>query len=338
MAGELDDRAKRRLHRHFSGPWSGPGLGIFGREAVEKRVLRNAGEAFDDAQVPAGAAEGRLAGEVRRLDNERIPLPTAARISHPLPDAVGRMRAPVEGNEPDVVDHLDQNGHVTRPLHDLVGVVVASGKDRRPGVHHDAAVVELVVLRRVPPAAHPPVRLGALVRVPLPLRCQRRDSPVRGIDDQRRAQGLDHRGLIAGQTELAEVVVDVGHAAGLGCARRVAGRKPPPQRCVRIRRRSAAWRSIRSQIDVLLLRIELLRNVPRPLHGRVGGVRPVPLQVRLPVRRARRGPRCSALRSGCGRGILLSRADRWHHERNTDSERQRNRVETLHWKPAFPCR
>ena len=60
------------------------------------------------------------------------------------------------------MDHLGEDHHVTRRLHDLVVAVVGGVHHRRPGAGHDeAAIVELIALRRIPTAPEPLRFFGA---------------------------------------------------------------------------------------------------------------------------------------------------------------------------------
>ena len=101
------------------------------------------------------------------------------------------------------MNHLGENHHVARRLHDLIVAVVGGVHHRRSGARHDeAAIVELIALRRVPTAAQPLGRLGALGGPLLSLGRQRRQLPVLRIHDQRGAQVLRERRLAPVQPEL----------------------------------------------------------------------------------------------------------------------------------------
>jgi hypothetical protein len=96
---------------------------IVHREPIEQRVGVDASEALDDVQVLARTAEARLVGEVRRVDHERVAFPASDRVAHPLAHGCRQMRG-VHADDAGVVDHLGENHHVRRRLHDLVEVVV----------------------------------------------------------------------------------------------------------------------------------------------------------------------------------------------------------------------
>src|SRR2546428_7936972 len=87
-------------HRNLSAPRSGPRGRIGRRELVDDPVVAHAREAFDHVQGGAGSLEGGLLVEVRRLDNQGVTLPPAARVAGPLADPFGEMRPFVRGNDP----------------------------------------------------------------------------------------------------------------------------------------------------------------------------------------------------------------------------------------------
>ena len=115
-----------------------------------------------------------------------------------------------------VVDHLDENHHVSRPLDDLIVVVVGAGQHRRTGaVHENASHAERLVLHGVGGAAHALSRLRPR-RIPLLSFCgHRRQLPIGRIDDQRRAQVQSEPSLVPVEPELREVIVHVGDRARL---------------------------------------------------------------------------------------------------------------------------
>src|SRR4029450_9079079 len=101
----------------------GERLRIVDREWVDKRALIGARESLDHAQVFAGSSEVGLTGEVRRLDDERRPFPTTTGFARQTLHLLGKMRAPIQGNDANVVNHLDENGDEFRSLQDLIVVV-----------------------------------------------------------------------------------------------------------------------------------------------------------------------------------------------------------------------
>src|ERR1051326_9177010 len=77
---------------------------------------------------------GGVGPKIGRINDERVSFPMAARISHPRPDVLGKMRACVNGNNADVMDHFDLNYRASAILNDLVSAVVRSGKQWRSGL------------------------------------------------------------------------------------------------------------------------------------------------------------------------------------------------------------
>src|SRR5207253_7659761 len=97
------------------------------------RIRTGAREAFDQMQILVRSPEMSLISEIGRVDDQRISLPMAARIPHPLSNARRQMRTPVEGDDANVVNHLDQNRDVFGRLHDLIIIVVPAGYHRWSG-------------------------------------------------------------------------------------------------------------------------------------------------------------------------------------------------------------
>src|SRR5262245_24164002 len=86
-------------------------------------------------RLPASVSH-LLVGEIRRIDDESISLPMAARVAVPLPDVVFQVWPPVEWNNPGVesfTNHHDPPGR----LHDQHGAVVVHRTLRR--VNRNAA-------------------------------------------------------------------------------------------------------------------------------------------------------------------------------------------------------
>ena len=115
--------------------------------------------------IRAGSLEGRLVGEIGGLDDQRVAFPTAAVASHPLADVWRQMRPPVQRDDADVMDHLDENHHLSGRLHDLIVVVVGPGKHRRSRtIHDDATYTQRLVLDRIGGTPHSLSRFCALGR------------------------------------------------------------------------------------------------------------------------------------------------------------------------------
>src|SRR5947209_8356714 len=99
-------------------------------------------------QILIRSSEVRLLREIGCVDDERAAVPTAARVAQPLTDVLWQMRAAVQRNDPNVMDHFDENDHVSGCLQDLVVVVVSARKHGLPGGRpQDATFRQAPVLR-----------------------------------------------------------------------------------------------------------------------------------------------------------------------------------------------
>ena len=96
------------------------------RELIKERVRIRAREALDQTHVLARTLERKLVREIRRFDNQRLALPTTAVAPRPLTDVGRQMRTSVQRNDADVVEHLGENHHVSRNLHNLIVVASAT--------------------------------------------------------------------------------------------------------------------------------------------------------------------------------------------------------------------
>src|SRR5579864_8885578 len=106
VAGPLVNRALSPCHRNLSGPRFGPGRRIFGSELVNHRIVGGSREAFHQMQLLAGSSESASISEIGRVDNKRIALPMANRVSLPLVDVLRDMRTPVGGDDASGVVNL----------------------------------------------------------------------------------------------------------------------------------------------------------------------------------------------------------------------------------------
>ena len=133
-------------------------------------------------------AEVRLVGEVGGVDDERVAFPASARMPGQILRSPTGMRAPIEGDDADVVHHLVADDDGVARLQDLEVGVVGRRDHRRPDVAPaDAALGQRSRLRAVGdarPGAIGDPRGLALSR----LGSQRRQLPVARIGDERRAQ------------------------------------------------------------------------------------------------------------------------------------------------------
>src|SRR6266702_7417401 len=113
MARILKYRTRSSGHRNLHGPRLRKRRRIVDGKLIEERIRIEAPEAFDEAHVLAGASESRLVGEIRRLEDQGIALPMAARVPLPLADMLWQMRTPVDGDDTGLMSHLDENHDVS---------------------------------------------------------------------------------------------------------------------------------------------------------------------------------------------------------------------------------
>ena len=107
------------------------------------------------------------------------------------------------------MDHFNQDHDVVEVLYDVVVGVVARVHHRRAGAAHDeAAVVELIRLRRIPPSDSGASGRQLLRSLP-PFGVDWGEASVRWIDDERGAEVAGEGRLAPVEAELGEVVVDV---------------------------------------------------------------------------------------------------------------------------------
>ena len=133
-----------------------------------------------DLQVLGRAAELLLRREVGGLDDQRVAFPAADRIAHPRPDVLRQVLA-ADADDARVVDHLHQDHHVIRRLHDLEVVVVEVIRHERRGrpERQQAALGERPELGVIVLAAAAITSWRALLAARARLGGQRRNAAVR---------------------------------------------------------------------------------------------------------------------------------------------------------------
>ena len=122
--------------------------------------------------------------EIRRVDNQRIAVPVAARVSHPHADLRSCVRPSVQRNNPGLMHHFVAYDDVTRRLHDFDAVVVKEGQHRADSAQRDATVPRSQVrvgVRSVPLLV---VSRQTLRFTFLSVWCQRWSAPVGWIDHE----------------------------------------------------------------------------------------------------------------------------------------------------------
>jgi hypothetical protein len=124
VTGVFVDGIPTLAHRNHCCPRSCPHRRIFDSELVEERVSVGAREAFDQVRVRAGVWQAGFAFEIRRVDNQRVSLPVATRVSHPLTNVP--MGTPIQRDDACVVDHFVENHDVFGSLEQLKIIVVGA--------------------------------------------------------------------------------------------------------------------------------------------------------------------------------------------------------------------
>ena len=138
MAGILVHQVFCPPKRHDGRPRRSPRRGILNRELIRDGIGVDQRKTFDDVQMvvdrPAPAAEliPRLVVEIRGVHDERVALPTTARISCPHSKRRRRVRPAVERHDPRRVNHLVMNHDAVVRLDNLDVLVVADADHRRP--------------------------------------------------------------------------------------------------------------------------------------------------------------------------------------------------------------
>ena len=294
-------------HRHRGAPGPRPGRRVVDRELVEQRLRAGAREALDEMHVFVGAArltEERQRGdalgfEVRRLDDECVLLPSAARDARVAADRRPGRRRIVQGHDPRVVDHLGVNHDVIARLEQLEDVALVAGNNRRAGAPaKDAAVRQPGILRTIRP-----LELRRTLGLP-------RLRPWGGLGELSIPRVGDERGALRPIRLRQDVVEHLATVAG----RLPALALPPPGRHL-------------LSIPGFLRRGErfLAGEFVGTLERHLGGIVPDPLQVRLSVRCPRHGP-----------GIRLVRPRRGRL--TADHLRQRRDHQRHHREGPLPCR
>src|SRR5262249_38522043 len=190
MTGVLEKWIPASRDGNFHSPWFCKRVRIVDRELVQKRVGIKPLETFGQPHIFARATESSAVREVRRLDDERVAFPMASRVSFQLANLLRKMRPVFEWNDADVVNHLNQNRHVSGTLNNSNIVVVRSRKHWGPcECPSNAALCQPPALRTIEFTSA--VRSKSLRLSLSPCRRQRRNLSVIRIDDQRRPPCCD---------------------------------------------------------------------------------------------------------------------------------------------------
>ncbi len=118
MARVLDELSVLRMHEELDGPRCREHGVVHGR-AIADLIGRGARELLDDPELVAhqgvehlDAVEVPIRLLVRRLDDQRVAFPVAARIADPLRHAAREVRAAVDRDDPDLVVELGHDRHI----------------------------------------------------------------------------------------------------------------------------------------------------------------------------------------------------------------------------------
>src|SRR5579863_7877822 len=120
------------------------GIRIGAREALDQMEMRSFAIAIRHAEaghVPIG--------EVGHIHHQRIALPMASRIAHPLPDIPADVRPSVQRNDAGLMHQLGQHDNRSRNLQNSIVVVIPAGKHGIGQSARDAARDHADVLIRI---------------------------------------------------------------------------------------------------------------------------------------------------------------------------------------------
>ena len=204
------------------------------------------------ARGPAGPTR-----QIGRLDHQRVAIPVRPRGSHGARRAVSARRRVADRDQPRLVVHLLQDGHVLGSLEDLIGAVVAASAQQDATAH--AADIRVDANHLVGQGR--PFGQGRGTLRPLPrgtllrLRDPGRQAPVRGIDDQRRP-------VLEPAAAHPELVV-------------AAGRPPPGRPVGRLRRRRRVVPARPARAGTACRRTPR-RPLPRSIRSRARPASPPP--------------------------------------------------------------
>src|SRR5262245_40659815 len=135
MTREFVERRRDPRDQRLCRPRPRPRVGILDGVLVLDRGRIDERKALGHLQGIGGSlivGARRLVVEVRRLDNQRVPLPVAARTAQPGAHRLRRMWTSIERNDPPIGIRLREDYRVTRRLLDLkLGRHARFAADRR---------------------------------------------------------------------------------------------------------------------------------------------------------------------------------------------------------------
>ena len=310
MTGVFEDRLLRPRQAHHGGPWPGPGRCILERDLILDLVRAHPGIALGEAEVLGRAPVVAFRREVRRLDHQRVPLPPAARVPVELSNPLVYVRPAIKWNDADIVNHLGVDSDVIRCLRDLIVAVVSRPEPPPPGhAIRDAPDLRPHILRPVGGPAPPRGRR----RLPLlTLGGHRWHSAIRRVGNQRRPiveVALHHpSGAVVARAAIKRL--DLFDVLQGRLEHPVAKGRIPPGLMMPARRLAQCGHLLVREFGPVGERFG-------PLQGGRAVVRPDALQIRIPVRSARRRPPIGdSLRAN---RHLCERQNGEHRDRRRDS-------------------
>ena len=144
-----------------------------------------------------------LSVKFRRLHDERVAVPVAACVTHPLPQVVRHVWASVQRDDARVVHHLVEDDDVAGSLDQVHVLVVATREHRRAGIEsEEASLGEAAIFWSVDGGSASAVPDWAVARKILDQRAglmpcvipEARHASIGWVDDQRRASVADDTG------------------------------------------------------------------------------------------------------------------------------------------------
>src|SRR2546426_5629585 len=131
VTGVLENPALALPPGNCGRPGFRPGCWILECDFVIDRVGIETREALDHMQAAGRTSEVRLVGEIRRIDDQCVAVPMAARVAEVLADALVQMRTPVQRDDSSFMNHFVENDHAIGTLHNLdIAVVRGTGNPR----------------------------------------------------------------------------------------------------------------------------------------------------------------------------------------------------------------
>ena len=181
MARVLEHPLTSHLERNHQRPRARPHRWIVEGDVVLERILRYPPELLDGVQLVSGTHPSGVGHVVGRVHDQRVAVPSRARVTVVLPEHWRDVRRLVCRKDARVVNHLAAQRDDARALRDLE-VALITGADVRCAIADAARAQRQVTgpIRRSSALLGRGLRACALRRA----RCESRDPAVGWIDDQ----------------------------------------------------------------------------------------------------------------------------------------------------------